>query len=61
MNIDQIIEDPGAALDEIEGLRASCAAYQARIDELMFEYCPDEMTQQQIEEYEQHQVSERID
>jgi len=24
---------------------------QARIDELMFEYCPDEMTKEQIERY----------
>jgi hypothetical protein len=33
------------------------AAQQARIDELMFEYCPDEMTPEQIAEYERHQVA----
>lgn len=29
---------------------------QAKVDALMFEYCPDEMTQEQIDEYEKHQV-----
>lgn len=29
-------------------------AKQAKIDELMFEYCPDEMTTEQIAEYEKH-------
>ena len=29
---------------------------QARIDELMLEYCPDEMTPEQIEEWAKHQV-----
>jgi len=31
------------------------AAAQARIDALMLEYCPEEMTQEQIAEYEKHQ------
>ena len=31
-------------------------AMQARIDELMLEYCPDEMTQEQFDEWERHQV-----
>lgn len=30
-------------------------AQQARIDELMCEYCPDEMTEDQIAEWEKHQ------
>ena len=34
--------------DEIEHLRA-------RIDALMFEHCPDEMTPEQIAEWERHQ------
>ena len=29
---------------------------QAKIDLLMFEYCPDEMTKEQIEVWEKHQV-----
>ena len=29
---------------------------QARIDELMLEYCPDEMMPEQIEEWAKHQV-----
>lgn len=33
------------------------ATLQAQIDELMFEYCPEEMTHEQIAEYERHQVS----
>ena len=28
---------------------------QAKIDELMLEYCPDEMTPEQLKEYEAHQ------
>lgn len=30
---------------------------QARIDELMLEYCPDEITDEQWDEYSRHQVS----
>jgi len=30
-------------------------AKQAQIDSLMLEYCPDEMTKEQIEEWEKHQ------
>ena len=39
--------------DKIVELQAN---KQARIDELMFEYCPDEMTSAQIAEWEKHQV-----
>ena len=35
-------------------------AMQAHIDLLMFEYCPDEMTKEQIEDYEKN-VSSRCD
>ncbi len=31
-------------------------AMQYKLDELMFEYCPDEMTPEQIENYAAHQV-----
>lgn len=34
--------------------RAKYEAAQAKIDELMFEYCPDEMTAEQIAEYERN-------
>jgi len=35
---------------------SKCAALQARIDELMQEYCPDEMTEEQWAEWAKHQV-----
>jgi len=41
------------------GVTSKCdvqlAAAQAKIDELMLEYCPEEMTNEQIAEYEKHQ------
>lgn len=41
-------EDFESVADEIESL-------QARIDALMLEYCPNEMTPAQIERWERHQ------
>lgn len=54
--------------DEIKALRAQLSKLQptsqdvldaerlqARIDALMFEYCPNEMTQEQIATFEKHQ------
>lgn len=41
--------------EEIESLRQQLSAAQAKIDELMLEYCPEEMTNEQIAEYEKHQ------
>ncbi len=38
-----------------EILEADIARLQAKIDALMLEYCPDEMTPQQIANYESHQ------
>lgn len=35
---------------------ATVAAMQARIDELMLEYCPHEMTQEQFDEWARHQA-----
>ena len=32
------------------------ASKQARIDALMFEHCPDEMTEEQVAEWKKHQV-----
>ncbi len=42
---------------EIHDLRFECRAKQAQIDELMFEYCPDDMTKEQIKNWENYQVS----
>jgi len=41
--------------NEIARLEQQLSAAQAKIDELMLEYCPDEMTQEQIAEYAKHQ------
>jgi len=45
---------------EISGLQEQLAdqleAAQAKIDSLMLEYCPDEMTPEQMAEYEKRQV-----
>jgi dihydroorotase len=47
----------GEMTDEHEiDYRETIQALQARIDELMFEYCQDEMTPEQIHEYVRHQV-----
>jgi hypothetical protein len=34
---------------------------QARIDSLMMEYCPDDMTEDQLQEYEKHQKPVKYD
>lgn len=39
----------------IRELTQQLAAKQARIDELMLEYCPNEMTEEQLEEWSKHQ------
>lgn len=36
-------------------MRQQLSAAQAKIDELMLEYCPEEKTNEQIAEYEKHQ------
>lgn len=40
----------------VEELQAENASKQAKIDRLMWEYCPDEMTEDQISEWEKHQA-----
>lgn len=40
---------------ELDELRRELAAKQAQIDRLMLEFCPDEMTQDQISEWKRHQ------
>lgn len=44
-----------SALAAIDGLARYAQHQQARIDALMLEYCPDEMTPEQIAEWERHQ------
>ena len=41
-------------------LQAAVAEKQAIIDRLMLEFCPDEMTPEQIEEWKRHQVPAAI-
>lgn len=40
---------------EVERLRTQVAALQARVDALMLEFCPDEMTEEQKETWARHQ------
>jgi hypothetical protein len=40
---------------EVESLRQQLAAKQAEIDVLMLEHCPDEMTEEQLDNYDAHQ------
>lgn len=48
-----------ALLDRAEKAEADNAAKQARIDALMLEYCPDEMTPEQLDEWGRNQVATR--
>ena len=40
---------------QIKELEAKIQSQQAKIDELMLEYCPEDMTQQQMDEWARHQ------
>lgn len=54
-------ESLGDALDmaeELESLRKQLEQAEARIDSLMLEYCPGEMTTAQIERWAKHQTKE---
>jgi len=44
-----------ASLAALSAAEQRAEGMQARIDELMLEYCPDEMTPEQIEEWGKHQ------
>lgn len=47
------VQDELSALrKELLGFKIKLNAKQAKIDELMFEFCPEEMTKSQIDEYE---------
>lgn len=41
--------------DLIRKQQAEIASMQAKIDALMLEYCPDEMTKEQMDNWEKHQ------
>ena len=56
-----IRNDPATALIIIDKLKSVSEAKQAKIDSLMLEYCPDEMTKEQIENWEKHQVKSDIE
>jgi len=54
------VYDPKAAANEawqacLRQPSAKCDALQAKIDALMWEYCPEEMTEAQISEWARHQ------
>lgn len=50
-----ILQRTKSAEAELAKLRAELAVRDARIDALMLEYCPDEMTKEQIENWCKHQ------
>lgn len=41
--------------DQIKELKATIQSQQAKIDELMLEYCPEDMTKEQMDEWARHQ------
>ena len=43
------------AMAEIEYLRQQLASARAKIDALMLEYCPNEMTKEQLDEWARNQ------
>lgn len=49
------VEDVLALADRVEAVERDAASKQARIDALMLEYCPEEMTPDQREEWARHQ------
>ena len=49
------ITDPNSLYEEIESLRQQLAAKQSEVDALMLEYCPNEMTQEQLDNWAAHQ------
>ncbi len=53
--LDTLNEELQLARQANEAQHQQLAVALARIDELMLEYCPEEMTNEQIAEYEKHQ------
>ncbi len=56
-NASAYVVSPSNTEDTITVLADQVHHLRWRIDELMFEYCPDEMEPEQIKEYEKHQVA----
>ena len=46
---------------EIIDLKRELGEKQAEIDRLMLEYCPNEMTKEQMDNWESHQVKSDLD
>ena len=55
-DIDHMKEAWEACSEQVNDLKQQLAAKQAQIDELMLEYCPDEMTEERLAEYARNQV-----
>lgn len=53
---DLALAEVEALTRRVDDLECDCAAKQARIDELMLEHCPQEMTKAQLTAYKQAQV-----
>jgi len=51
----ELVQSLRYSLDIAEEYKAIAESNQAKIDELMLEYCPDEMTAEQLEEWAKHQ------
>lgn len=45
------------AWNTLHDTRSECDSLQAKIDSLMLEYCPNEMTKEQMDNWEKHQVN----
>ena len=54
----RLLNEPTKLLQRLADAEAQLASKQAKIDALMFEYCPDEMTDEQVEEWCRHQVAD---
>lgn len=57
VELENAMHDIENMLKSIATLERELDAKQAKIDELMLEYCPDEITDEQWDEYRKHQVT----
>jgi hypothetical protein len=53
--VDKYITIPRERLEALEAAKAERDALQARIDALMLEYCPEEMTEEQLKTWKENQ------
>lgn len=51
----ELVQSLRYSLDIAEEYKSIAESNQSKIDELMLEYCPDEMTAEQLEEWAKHQ------